>query len=386
MQQTYRNLHKAIHFGLLIFSLFLVSCSSAQIIFENDFENDFHGFRDVSSSNEASPTISTLHSKSGKSAARFVLNKPASANGAEMFRSELVMTDTHNFEFGKEYWLTFDYMFEDWKVPSKDTPLAANYSLAPLQVHDAPSRGADCKPPKGHLYEFPFWIGHGYLNKRQKGSPTVMDLGRWHGNGKEAYNKQIKEHKWYTILYHVKISDGSDGFVEAWIDSEQIMRYDGKTASKYVSWCNPSKMQAPYLKIGVYKGHWRHKNIKQEIDIYGGLARGHPTRRELFIDNFKLGIGTTNPFGSTLATDEFQNNINVSISPNPSSEEINIQFPEAIKVETISIYDVLGKEVFIKKIEASKTKLVLKPNLVKGIYMVKVDSNKGQVSKKIIIN
>ncbi len=90
-------------------------------------------------------------------------------------------------------------------------------------------------------------------------------------------------------------------------------------------------------------------------------------------------------YNSTLATDDFQNNISVSISPNPSSEEINIQFPESIKVETISIYDVLGKEVFTKKIETSETELVLKPNLTKGIYILEVSSEKGRLSKKIII-
>jgi len=90
-------------------------------------------------------------------------------------------------------------------------------------------------------------------------------------------------------------------------------------------------------------------------------------------------------YSSTLATDEFQNAIDVLISPNPSSEELNIQFPEVIDIERISIYDVLGKEVFAKKIEALEAKLVLNLNLAKGIYMVTIASKKGKFNKKIII-
>ncbi len=89
---------------------------------------------------------------------------------------------------------------------------------------------------------------------------------------------------------------------------------------------------------------------------------------------------------NTLASEVFENSIDIRIYPNPVKEnQISIQIPQYIKVNGIKIYDVLGKEVFSKKNKSSETKLVLKPNLAKGVYIVKIDSDKGQLSKKIII-
>ncbi len=90
-------------------------------------------------------------------------------------------------------------------------------------------------------------------------------------------------------------------------------------------------------------------------------------------------------YGGTLDAVEFENVISIAIYPNPSAEEINIQFPEAIKIKRVSVYDILGKEIFIKEIEASENKITLNPKLTSGIYFLKIDSNKGLISKKIII-
>jgi len=89
---------------------------------------------------------------------------------------------------------------------------------------------------------------------------------------------------------------------------------------------------------------------------------------------------------STLAADRFQEPIDITIFPNPITNEINIQFLETINIETVSIYDILGKEVFTKKIQSPEGKLILNPNLSTGLYIIKLNtSEKGSISKKIII-
>ncbi len=105
-----------------------------------------------------------------------------------------------------------------------------------------------------------------------------------------------------------------------------------------------------------------------------------------FKDMAYVKIRVDKDSGSTLATNQFQDTIDIVVFPNPSADEINIQFLEAINVERVSIHDMLGKEVFTKKIKASETNLVINPNLAKGIYIVKVVSEKGQLSRKIIID
>jgi len=89
---------------------------------------------------------------------------------------------------------------------------------------------------------------------------------------------------------------------------------------------------------------------------------------------------------STLVTNEFEN-IDIAVYPNPIKDyKIQIRLPETIFVNTIKIYNILGKETFIKHVDSSENEFLLNPNLSKGIYIIKLNtSEKGLISKKIII-
>ncbi len=105
------------------------------------------------------------------------------------------------------------------------------------------------------------------------------------------------------------------------------------------------------------------------------------------INNNPSACSTRNEMSSNcnaLSIDEELLN-NLILYPNPTANDINIQFAENQNVESISIYDVLGKEIFTKKVEASETNITLRPNLSSGVYFLKINSDKGQFSKKIII-
>ena len=61
--------------------------------------------------------------------------------------------------------------------------------------------------------------------------------------------------------------------------------------------------------------------------------------------------------------------------PNPSSGEIHIRFgSEAMDVDEISIYDMLGRKVFCSLVHAAKdnTVVTIAPNLTAGVYILKV--------------
>jgi len=74
--------------------------------------------------------------------------------------------------------------------------------------------------------------------------------------------------------------------------------------------------------------------------------------------------------GSTLTIGEVEDDsIDITIFPNPTANKINIKFPEDMHIETISIVDVLGKEVFTKKVESLKNTITFSPNLSSGIYV-----------------
>jgi len=89
---------------------------------------------------------------------------------------------------------------------------------------------------------------------------------------------------------------------------------------------------------------------------------------------------------NSLEVEEF-NKSDFSVYPNPvKNNQINISLPEPILVNTIIIYDSIGKEVFTKKIESFENNILLNPSLSKGLYIIKINTSKnGQITKKIIV-
>lgn len=78
-----------------------------------------------------------------------------------------------------------------------------------------------------------------------------------------------------------------------------------------------------------------------------------------------------------------ENNLysNIKLFPNPFSENLNIDFPNEYQIETISIFNSLGQEVF--QTDNLKRSLNLK-SLESGVYLLKVTSQKKTASFKII--
>jgi len=109
--------------------------------------------------------------------------------------------------------------------------------------------------------------------------------------------------------------------------------------------------------------------------------------RNPFIDNPYLatliwgGTAAENRWNS-LSTYDFSNS-EIKIYPNPTNGNfINIESNKALEVE---IYDVLGKKV-LKSNVTSQTKTLNVGALRKGIYMVRLISEDGSVTRKLIKN
>lgn len=70
---------------------------------------------------------------------------------------------------------------------------------------------------------------------------------------------------------------------------------------------------------------------------------------------------------------------------NPNTKNIRITTNEAVKIETIKIFNVLGKEVFTKKENNTSRQTIAAP-IHKGVVIVHLKTNRGIFTKKIIIN
>ncbi len=83
----------------------------------------------------------------------------------------------------------------------------------------------------------------------------------------------------------------------------------------------------------------------------------------------------------TLSTVELQQKA-VAVYPNPALKFFNITVSQNIKVKTISLFNVLGKRVLV----TNKHNQISVEHLNQGMYFVVINTDKGQITKKIIID
>lgn len=83
--------------------------------------------------------------------------------------------------------------------------------------------------------------------------------------------------------------------------------------------------------------------------------------------------------GATLSNTKFEMESQITIYPNPASEVLNISTRH--NIQNVEMFDILGKSV--KRVSNSKSIDV--SDLKTGIYFVKVLTDKGQDTKKVVI-
>ncbi|MBC7408403.1 MAG: T9SS type A sorting domain-containing protein, partial [Arcicella sp.] len=73
----------------------------------------------------------------------------------------------------------------------------------------------------------------------------------------------------------------------------------------------------------------------------------------------------------------------VTVSPNPSSDEIRIVVPKNIKIESAKLLSISGGQVLEKQGDKSSTMTLDIHNLTRGNYILQIMTNEGMVVKKV---
>ena len=75
---------------------------------------------------------------------------------------------------------------------------------------------------------------------------------------------------------------------------------------------------------------------------------------------------------------------NVSVSPNPSSDEVRIVTPKNVKIESASLSSMSGGQILEKQGDKTNTMSIDIHNLNQGTYILQIKTNEGTVGKKVI--
>ncbi|WP_417867492.1 T9SS type A sorting domain-containing protein [Xanthomarina gelatinilytica] len=82
---------------------------------------------------------------------------------------------------------------------------------------------------------------------------------------------------------------------------------------------------------------------------------------------------------SILSVDEFSLS-NVSVFPNPVQDELNIQLHNSITVKHVKVYSITGQVVLQEQNQRKLNVSKLSP----GVYLMKIETDRGDVTRKII--
>lgn len=88
-----------------------------------------------------------------------------------------------------------------------------------------------------------------------------------------------------------------------------------------------------------------------------------------------------NVVGNILGIEEYSLN-NISIFPNPVQNELNIQLHNSITVKQVNVYSITGQVV----LKAQNTRKLDVFDLSPGVYLMKIETDRGDVTRKIIKN
>ncbi len=88
----------------------------------------------------------------------------------------------------------------------------------------------------------------------------------------------------------------------------------------------------------------------------------------------------SNCFTSSLSEKNQANNL--KIAPNPASNQIQITFEKTISIDAIALHNINGK--LVRQFNSNERTFDVQ-QLNSGIYFLKVESNEGVVTKKIVI-
>jgi hypothetical protein len=111
------------------------------------------------------------------------------------------------------------------------------------------------------------------------------------------------------------------------------------------------------------------------------FTAGQATRMLAWYNLIKTQLTTTALANETFLENQF------SIYPNPSKGSFTIEFKELANSFSVEVYDVTGKTIFENNYDqsANPSQMINLDNVNRGIYFINVKSDKGLVTKKLVI-
>ncbi|MBP1630602.1 MAG: hypothetical protein H6Q15_1495 [Bacteroidetes bacterium] len=166
------------------------------------------------------------------------------------------------------------------------------------------------------------------------------------------------------------------------VKSIDTIDYEGVQRRKYTIW-GASGAVVWIEGIGNYEGllfdMW-YRCASVDPDVLGRI-RCYEHNGALLYHNYSYGIEDC--ITPLVGLNDIEKQIeNITIYPNPAREDIS--FSSSLMIKRIEIYDIMGKKVYSLDIN-NYSKTINVSSFNKGIYIARLNTEQGLVSKKFIV-
>ncbi len=239
--------------GVLL-AIAATSSAHAEILFRDKFDN--HSFDGFTVSGNASD-ITNSPIRGGNYAAAMRLNR---LQDNSSFRTELSLRNPE-FEIGREYWIGFsNYLADDWEFGKQDGAIV-------FQLHKQKDGGKDGNEPSGQPLILSTKLGTWRLqtshDSSEQSTSNSIETEHFSLGG-------INKNQWTDWVFHMKLSYGQDGILEAWKNGNKVVSYRGPNCT--------NDQNGPFMKIGIYNPFWRDNDGASADD-----------RRTIYVDEIRVG-------------------------------------------------------------------------------------------------
>ncbi len=192
--------------------------------------------------------------RKGRYAARVTLAPGDTAASKERAELKIGDQDLERLRGGQggEMWYGWSVLIPaDYADPPGD-----QFQILAQWHHRPPEARAQVSGPPPLTLHFTFYQGQHLLSLIGRPSPQAPR--------RTLAARPVRKGEWIDLIFHIRWSTGSDGFVEAWLNGQPFTKGKvyGPTLYKPVS---------NYLRIGLYRG------------------RGIPTTNHVFVDEVRIG-------------------------------------------------------------------------------------------------
>lgn len=181
--------------------------------------------------------------------------------------------------------------------------------------------------------------------------------------------------------YQIKEIDTANNVLLGVIEYNSITSSDGKTIIEKMNYINSCSFYPATLTMQPASVYDSTLTLPA---YFPALPFDHPGANQ-------PGINVAiSPYFECIATGikEAENNTTVvNLYPNPVIQQSNISISSSypVTISNIEIVNAMGSTIYQQKIKSRERIDVTLPNLVSGIFFVKIDTTKGQVVKKMIV-